>query len=274
MTLSELYDQIRIKRSFLCIGLDVDLDRVPESIRNQPVPIFKFCKEIVDATHEYAIAYKPNIAFFEAYGSKGWSALERLMDYIKSNYPEIFTIADAKRCDIGNSSVRYAVAFFNHLKFDAITLSPYMGRDSIEPFLRFPDKHVILLALTSNHGALDFQLNGYGENSLYLDVIRKSQEWSGADRILYVVGATKPQYFKKIRSIVPNSFLLVPGIGAQGGSLESVVESGFNSRCGLIVNSSRAIIYAKAEKSFKNVLRAKAEQIQSEMRDYVVGILE
>lgn len=274
MTLSELYEQIKIKKSFLCVGLDVDLDRVPKHIREQSDPIFEFCKEIVDATHEYAIAYKPNIAFFEAYGSEGWSALERLMDYMKANYPEIFTIADAKRGDIGTSSVRYAVAFFNHLKFDAITLSPYMGRDSIEPFLGFPDKHVILLALTSNHGALDFQLNDYDENSLYLDVIRKSQKWSGADRILYVVGATKPKYLKKIRSIVPDSFLLVPGVGAQGGSLAKVVASGFNSRCGLIVNSSRAIIYAIAEKSFKNVLRAKAEQIQSEMRDYVVGTLE
>lgn len=270
MTLSELYDQIRIKRSFLCIGLDVDLGRVLETIREHPDPIFKFCKEIVDATHKYAIAFKPNLAFFEAYGSKGWIALERLMDYINEEYPEIFTIADAKRGDIGTSSERYAEAFFNHLKFDAITLSPYMGRDSIEPFLRFPDKHVILLSLTSNHGALDFQLNDYGENSLYLDVISKSQEWKGADRILYVVGATKPQYLKKIRSIVPDNFLLVPGIGAQGGSLESVISTGFNSRCGLIVNSSRSIIYASSEDDFRQASAKKAQMIQSEMKECVV----
>ncbi len=266
MNKAELVKQIQKKKSFLCVGLDVDLEKIPAHLLSLEDPLFEFSRQIIDATHHVAVAFKPNTAFFEAYGIKGWKALEKINKYIKKEYPEIFTIADAKRGDIGNTSTRYAKAFFEDLNFDSVTVAPYMGRDSVEPFLAFEDKFTIMLALTSNPGGLDFQTfqdqNGF---HLYEKVLQTSLTWKNADRLMYVVGATRPEYFQKIRKIVPDHFLLVPGVGAQGGSLEDVCAYGLNKEVGLLVNSSRGIIYASDKEYFAKVAREKAEELQQEM---------
>jgi orotidine-5'-phosphate decarboxylase len=267
MTKEQLIEQIKIKKSFLCIGLDVDLDKIPSHLLDLEDPIFEFNKQIIDSTHELCVAYKPNIAFYEAYGIKGWKSLQKTIHYLNKNYPDIFTIADAKRGDIGNTSTRYAKAFFEDLNFDSITVAPYMGSDSVEPFLAFEDKFTILLALTSNKGGLDFQVlkddNGI---SLYEKVIKESLGWKNSDQLMYVVGATRPEYFKKIRNIAPNHFFLVPGIGAQGGDLKEVCKYGMNDNIGLLINSSRGIIFASKEKDFAKKAEEKALEIQQEMQ--------
>jgi orotidine-5'-phosphate decarboxylase len=253
----KLIEQIKQKQSFLCIGLDVDLSKIPKHLLETDDPIFKFNKAIIDATHHLAVAYKPNTAFYEAYGIEGWIALQKTITYLHNHYPEIFTIADAKRGDIGNTSGRYAKAFFENLAFDAITVAPYMGKDSVEPFLAYENKFTILLALTSNEGAFDFQTLQIEKEELYKKVLQTSQSWKNAHNLMYVIGATKASYFKEIRKIVPNNFLLVPGVGAQGGSLEEVCKYGMNKDTGLLINSSRGILYASGEKDF--ALKAKEE---------------
>jgi orotidine-5'-phosphate decarboxylase len=266
MNKQKLIEQIRRKKSFLCIGLDVDKAKLPQHLLKEADPIFEFNKAVIDATHHLAVAYKPNTAFYEAYGLEGWKSLEKTINYLNENYPEVFTIADAKRGDIGNTSSRYAEAFFEDLAFDSVTVAPYMGSDSIEPFLAFKDKFAIMLALTSNKGGLDFQVgtDQQGE-ALYEKVLRTSLGWSNSDRLMYVVGATRPEYFEKIRRIVPNHFLLVPGVGAQGGSLSDVCQYGLNSEVGLLVNSSRGIIYASSGKDFAEKAAEKASELQEEM---------
>lgn len=260
-----LIQQIKKKKSFLCIGLDVDLNKIPKYLLETEDPIFAFNKAIIDATHQYAVAYKPNTAFYEAYGLKGWQSLEKTIQYLNQNYPEVFTIADAKRGDIGNTSAMYAKAFFEDLAFDAVTVAPYMGKDSVEPFLNFEDKFTILLALTSNEGAIDFQTLQTGNKPLYKQVLETSKEWKNSQRLMYVVGATKAEYFKEIRAIVPDSFLLVPGVGAQGGSLQEVCKFGLNKDVGLLVNSSRGIIYASSESDFAEKAAIQARFLQEEM---------
>jgi orotidine-5'-phosphate decarboxylase len=267
MTTQALIEQIRKKRSFLCIGLDTDLEKIPAYLLSEEDPIFSFNKAIIDATHKYAVAYKPNTAFYEAYGLKGWKSLKKTIDYLNENHPEIFTIADAKRGDIGNTSARYAKAFFQEMGFDSITVAPYMGKDSVEPFLDFPDKHAILLALTSNEGASDFQTLKTDNTELYKAVLKKSKAWENSSRLMYVVGATKAEYLTEIRKIIPDSFLLVPGVGAQGGSLEEVCKYGMTKDVGLLVNSSRAIIYASDTSNFAEIAGAKAEVMQREMAE-------
>ncbi len=265
MTTENLEKQIRLKKSFLCIGLDVDLNKIPPHLLTAEDPIFEFNKAIIDATHDLAVSYKPNIAFYEAYGIKGWQALQKTIAYLNENYPEIFTIADAKRGDIGNTSAMYAKAFFEDLNFDSVTVAPYMGKDSIEPFLTFKDKHTIMLALTSNEGAFDFQTLEQQGKPLYQTVLETSKKWQNAENLMYVVGATKADYFLEIRKIVPHSFLLVPGIGAQGGSLQEVCKYGLSSNIGLLINSSRDIIYAGNELDFALKARIKAQILQVEM---------
>ena len=265
MTLDKLISEIRKKNSFLCIGLDVDLDKIPAHLLKEEDPIFEFNKAIIDATHHLAVAYKPNIAFYEAYGLKGWKSLKRTIDYLNQNYSEIFTIADAKRGDIGNTSTMYAKAFFEDLAFDAVTVAPYMGKDSIEPFLSFQDKHTILLALTSNQGAFDFQTQKIGDKEVYKTVLETSKSWDKSENLMYVVGATKAEYFKEIREIIPNSFLLVPGVGAQGGNLEDVCKYGLTKDVGLLVNSSRGIIYASNGIDFATIAATEAEKLQKQM---------
>ncbi len=267
MTTVDLIEQIRKKRSFLCIGLDTDLEKIPTYLLSEEDPIFSFNKAIIEATHHFAVAYKPNTAFYEAYGLKGWKSLKKTIDYLNDTHPEIFTIADAKRGDIGNTSARYAKAFFQEMGFDAVTIAPYMGKDSVEPFLEFPGKHAILLALTSNDGAFDFQTLKSGNTELYKAVLRKSRSWENSSRLMYVVGATKAEYLTEIRKIIPHSFLLVPGVGAQGGSLEEVCKYGMNEDVGLLVNSSRAIIYASDSSNFAEIAGAKAEVMQREMAE-------
>ncbi len=247
------------------MGLDTDLEKIPTHLLQEEDPIFAFNKAIIDATHEYCVAYKPNIAFYEAYGLDGWKSLERTMVYLNENYPEMFTIADAKRGDIGNTSTRYAKAFFETLNFDSITIAPYMGKDSVEPFLEFEDKHTILLALTSNQGAFDFQTKNVEGHELYKEVLTVSKTYKGSERLMYVVGATKATYLKDIREIVPESFLLVPGVGAQGGSLEEVCKYGITKDVGLLVNSSRGILYASAQEDFAEAASNKAKEIQQQM---------
>jgi orotidine-5'-phosphate decarboxylase len=265
MTQAQLTAEIRRKESFLCIGLDTDLEKIPEFLRGTKDPLFAFNKAIIDATHDLCVAYKPNTAFYEAYGSKGWRALERTITYLNDSYPNHFTIADAKRGDIGNTSGRYARAFFEAMSFDSVTVAPYMGRDSVEPFLAFDNKFVILLALTSNAGAFDFQTLPTPDEALYLQVLRKTREYAHADRLMYVVGATKASFLKEIREIVPDQFLLIPGVGAQGGSLEEVCMYGLNSQVGLLVNSSRGIIYASDGADFAEAAREKAEALRLQM---------
>ena len=265
MTTQELTNQIHKKKSFLCIGLDVDLDKIPQHLLQEEDPIFEFNKAIIDATHQLCVAYKPNIAFYEAYGLKGWKALEKTIQYINKNHPEIFTIADAKRGDIGNTSSRYAKVFFEDLAFDSITVSPYMGKDSVEPFLTFENKHTILLALTSNEGASDFQIKTVEGKELYKQVIETSLTWENSERLMYVVGATKTEYLAEIRQIIPDSFLLVPGVGTQGGNLKEVCKYGMNKDIGLLINSSRGIIYASHGLDFAQSAAEKASELQQQM---------
>ena len=273
MNKTQLIEQIKIKKSFLCIGLDVDLDKIPKHLLELDDPIFEFNKQIIDATHQLAVAYKPNIAFYEAYGIKGWKSLERTIDYLNKEYPEMFTIADAKRGDIGNTSTRYAKAFFEDLSFDSVTVAPYMGSDSVEPFLAFADKFTILLALTSNKGGLDFQVLKDGDGTtLYEKVLQESLTWKNSDKLMFVIGATRPEYFKKIRKIVPNHFLLVPGIGAQGGDLQEVCTYGLTDDIGLLVNSSRGIIYASSNIDFAEKAKEKALELQSEMMEIIENL--
>ncbi len=265
MTTQQLIDQIRIKKSFLCVGLDVDLDKIPKHLLTLEDPIFEFNKAIIDATHDVVVSYKPNTAFYEAYGLKGWTSLQKTIEYINENYPDIFTIADAKRGDIGNTSSMYAKAFFEDLKFDSVTVAPYMGKDSVEPFLAFENKHTIMLALTSNEGAFDFQTLQTNTQELYKQVLETSKTWKNSSNLMYVVGATKAEYFTEVRKIVPDSFLLVPGVGAQGGSLSEVCKYGMNDSIGLLINSSRGIIYASNGTDFAQKAREEALKIQQEM---------
>lgn len=265
MTTQQLVQQIKQKKSFLCIGLDVDLSKVPKHLLELEDPIFEFNKAIIDATHDLCVSYKPNMAFYEAYGLKGWQSLEKTITYINEKYPEIFTIADAKRGDIGNTSTMYAKAFLEDLNFDSVTIAPYMGKDSVEPFIAFENKFAIMLALTSNEGAFDFQTKNLDGEALYKKVIKTSKTWKNSKNLMYVVGATKAEYFTEIRKIIPDSFLLVPGIGAQGGSLQEVCKYGINQQVGLLVNASRSIIYASQEKDFDQKARAEALKIQQEM---------
>ncbi|RTZ05615.1 orotidine-5'-phosphate decarboxylase [Flavobacterium bomense] len=265
MTTQQLIDQIQQKKSFLAVGLDVDLTKIPQHLLELEDPIFEFNKAIIDATHDLAVAYKPNVAFYEAYGLKGWTSLQKTINYINSTYPDIFTIADAKRGDIGNTSAMYAKAFFEDLNFDSITVAPYMGKDSVEPFLAFKSKHTIMLALTSNEGAFDFQTLNLNGKELYKQVLEISKNWKNSENLMYVVGATKAEYFTEIRKIVPDSFLLVPGVGAQGGSLAEVCKYGMNANVGLLINSSRAIIYASNGTDFADKARTEALKMQQEM---------
>jgi orotidine-5'-phosphate decarboxylase len=265
MTTKELIGQIKTKKSFLCIGLDVDLNKIPAHLLDLDDPIFEFNKAIIEATYDLAVSYKPNMAFYEANGIKGWNSLQKTINYINDNYPEIFTIADAKRGDIGNTSSMYAKAFFEDLNFDSVTVAPYMGRDSVEPFLAFENKHTILLALTSNEGAFDFQTLNVDGKELYIQVLETSKNWKNSENLMYVVGATKAEYFSEIRKIVPDSFLLVPGVGAQGGSLQEVCKYGLNANVGLLINSSRAIIYASNGTDFAQKAREEALKMQEEM---------
>jgi orotidine-5'-phosphate decarboxylase len=265
METAALVAQIRQKKSFLCIGLDVDIDKIPPHLLQTDDPIFEFNKAIIDATHDLCVSYKPNTAFYEAYGVKGWVALEKTIAYLNANYPEQFTIADAKRGDIGNTSGRYAKAFLEDLAFDSVTVAPYMGKDSVEPFLEFENKHTILLALTSNEGAFDFQTQQVEKQELYKKVIETSKKWKNSHQLMYVVGATKAEYLQDIRTIIPDSFLLVPGVGAQGGSLEAVWHYGKNDQIGLLVNSSRGIIYASSGVDFAEKARGEALKLQQQM---------
>ena len=272
MNYQKLIEQIRKKRSFLCVGLDTDIKLIPEHLLEKPDPVFAFNKEIIDATAEFTVAYKPNLAFYESQGSKGWESLEKTVMYIRSKYKDVFLIADAKRGDIGNTSGLYARAFFEKLNFDAVTVAPYMGEDSVKPFMTYPDKWVILLALTSNKGAFDFQFlkDEASGNMLFESVLKTSQNWGTAENMMYVVGATKAQKIKEIRQIVPDHFLLVPGVGAQGGSLQEVAKNGLNSNCGLLVNSSRAIIYASNEVDFAEKAHDAALEVQQEMESLLI----
>jgi orotidine-5'-phosphate decarboxylase len=265
MTTQQLIDQIQLKKSFLCVGLDVDLNKIPTHLLALEDPIFEFNKAIIDATHDLCVAYKPNTAFFEAYGIKGWQSLQKTINYINEKHPDIFTIADAKRGDIGNTSSMYAKAFFEDLNFDSVTVAPYMGKDSVEPFLAFENKHTIMLALTSNEGAFDFQTLKVDGNELYKQVLETSKTWKNSENLMYVVGATKAEYFTEIRKIIPDSFILVPGVGAQGGSLQEVCKYGMNANVGLLINSSRAIIYASNSLDFVEKAREEALRMQQEM---------
>lgn len=269
MTTTQLVSEIRRKKSFLCIGLDTDIDKIPKFLLEKEDPVFEFNKTIINATHNYCVAYKPNTAFYEANGIKGWQSLQKTIQYINKNYPEIFTIADAKRGDIGNTSAMYAKAFFTDLEFDSVTVAPYMGKDSVEPFLAFNDKHTILLALTSNEGAFDFQTKTFEGKELYKQVLETSKTWHNAQNLMYVVGATKAEYFAEIRKIVPDSFLLVPGVGAQGGNLQDVCQYGLNENIGLLINSSRSIIYASNQIDFAEKAKEEACKIQQEMAVYI-----
>lgn len=264
-----LFENIVKKRSFLCVGLDSEIERIPSFLLTANDPMFEFNKRIIDATHEYAVAYKPNVAFYECYGAKGWISLEATVRYIKENYPEIFVIADAKRGDIGNTSKMYAKAFLENMPFDAITVAPYMGEDSVTPFLSYNEKWVVLLALTSNKGADNFQYHNEDGIKLFERVLSISQKWGTINNLMYVVGATRAEMLKSIRKLVPDHFLLIPGIGAQGGSLEEVAKYGLNSKCGLLVNSSRGIIFADNSKSFDKVAGEKAKEMQAEMGKYL-----
>jgi orotidine-5'-phosphate decarboxylase len=269
MTTQQLHEQILQKKSFLCVGLDPDLTKIPPHLLETEDPIFEFNKAIIDATHDLTVGYKPNTAFFEAYGIKGWMSLQKTINYINENFPEIFTIADAKRGDIGNTSSMYAKAFFEDLSFDSVTVAPYMGKDSVEPFLAFENKHTIMLALTSNEGAFDFQTLTTNGKELYKQVLETSKTWKNSHNLMYVVGATKAEYFTEIRKIVPDSFLLVPGIGAQGGSLSEVCKYGMNNKVGLLVNSARAIIYASKGTDFAEKAREEALSVQQAMESII-----
>lgn len=270
MTKQELFEQILKKKSYLCVGLDTDIKKIPSHLLKEKDPIFEFNRRIIDATVDVAVAYKPNIAFYEALGAKGWESLQRTMEYLPKN---CFSIADAKRGDIGNTSGLYARAFFDKntsgFDFDSVTVAPYMGADSVLPFLEFGGKWVILLALTSNAGSDDFQQLKVGDKYLYEAVLERSQKWADSERMMYVVGATKADKLQEIRQIIPENFLLVPGVGTQGGSLEEVSKYGMNKQCGLLVNSSRAIIYASSEENFAEIAGKEARKVQIEMEEYL-----
>ncbi|SDC10039.1 orotidine-5'-phosphate decarboxylase [Williamwhitmania taraxaci] len=271
MTSRELFENIKKKQSFLCVGLDSDLNKIPEFLLAKEDPIFEFNKRIVDATVPYAVAFKPNLAFYEVLGSQGWISLQRIVKYIKENYPDIFLIADAKRGDIGNTSKMYAKVFFKHFQFDAVTLSPYMGQDTVTPFIGNEGKWVILLALTSNDSAAELQMLPVGDGSqrLFEKVIDASMHWGSENNLMYVVGATKANMLADVRKLVPHHFLLIPGVGEQGGSLQEVVQYGMNSQCGLLVNSSRAIIYADRTQKFAEVAGQKAKELQMQMAGFL-----
>jgi orotidine-5'-phosphate decarboxylase len=269
MNHSQLFESIRKKRSFLCVGLDPEIDKIPAFLHKEKDPVFEFNRRIIDATHQFAVAYKPNVAFYECNGATGWNTLEKTVKYLKGKKPGVFVIADAKRGDIGNTSKMYAKSFFENMPFDAITVAPYMGEDSVTPFLSYKNKWVVLLALTSNKGADDFQYHDEDGIKLFERVITVSQKWSTIDNMMYVVGATRAEMFKNIRKIVPDHFLLVPGVGAQGGSLEEVSKYGMNSTCGLLVNSSRGIIFADSSENFDKVAGEKAHELQTDMEKYL-----
>lgn len=276
MNRDQLYEQIRRKESFLCLGLDTELPKIPEHLQREEFPFFAFNREILDATHDLMVACKPNVAFYESLGTPGWTQFEMTVSYIREQYPDIFIIADAKRGDIGNTARKYAETFFNQTDCDAVTVAPYMGQDSVTPFLGYPGKWAVLLALTSNPGADDFQMLPAGNNErLFETVLRKSSTWGTVDNTMYVVGATRASLLVNVRAIVPDHFLLIPGVGAQGGDLKEVAEYGMNASCGLLVNSSRAIIYADSTRRFAEVAREKAGEMQREMRgllrDEVIG---
>ena len=267
MDRQQLIEQIKTKRSFLCVGLDTDLKKVPQHLLDGEDPIFSFNKAIIDATADYCVAYKPNLAFYEAFGVSGMMAFEKTVKYLKENYPDHFIIADAKRGDIGNTSAMYARTFFEEYDVDSLTVAPYMGEDSVTPFLGYEGKWVILLALTSNKGSHDFQLTADSEGErLFEKVLRTSQQWGTADNMMYVVGATQGKMFEDIRRVAPDHFLLVPGVGAQGGSLEEVCRYGMTPRCELLVNSSRGIIYADSTEDFAKVAGEKARELQEQMQ--------
>ncbi len=270
MNKQQLFENIKKKQSFLCVGLDTDIKKIPQHLLSEEDPIFAFNKAIIDATADYCVAYKPNLAFYESLGVKGMQSFEKTVAYLRENYPDQFIIADAKRGDIGNTSEMYARSFFDHIKVDAVTVAPYMGEDSVKPFLIYPEAWVILLALTSNKGSHDFQLteDANGER-LFEKVLKKSQDWATDEQMMYVVGATQGKMFLDIRKHAPNHFLLVPGVGAQGGSLAEVAQYGMNDQCGLLVNSSRAIIYADKTENFANVAREAAYTVQREMAGYL-----
>lgn len=270
MNQAELFRYIRKKRSFLCVGLDSEPDKIPPFLLKGKDPVFEFNRRIIDATHKYTVAYKPNVAFYECNGAAGWVSLEKTVRYIKENYPGIFVIADAKRGDIGNTSKMYAKAFLENMPFDAVTVAPYMGEDSVTPFLTVKEKWVVLLALTSNKGASDFQYHNEDGIRLFERVLTVSQKWGDTDNIMYVVGATRADMLRDIRKIVPDHFLLVPGVGAQGGSLEDVAKYGLNNSCGLLVNSSRGIIFADSTENFDKVAGEKAKELQAEMEKYLI----
>jgi len=269
MDYTKLFENIVKKHSFLCVGLDSEIEKIPSFLLKEEDPVFEFNKRIIDATHKYSVAYKPNVAFYECYGAKGWISLEATVRYIRENYPDLFIIADAKRGDIGNTSKMYAKAFFENMSFDAITVAPYMGEDSVIPFLSYNDKWVVLLALTSNMGADDFQYHDEDGIKLFERVLSVSQKWGTINNMMYVVGATRAEMLKDIRRLVPDHFLLVPGVGAQGGSLEDVARYGMNSKCGLLVNSSRGIIFADKSENFDKVAGEMAKEIQIEMEKYL-----
>ncbi|MBR2618179.1 MAG: orotidine-5'-phosphate decarboxylase [Paludibacteraceae bacterium] len=273
MTRAELFENIKRKKSFLCVGLDTDITKIPEHLFEEDDAMFRFNKAIIDATAPYCVAYKPNLAFYESIGLEGWDVLDRTVEYIKTNYPDQFLIADAKRGDIGNTSAMYARTFFGNMDFDTVTVAPYMGEDSVSPFLAYPNKFVTLLALTSNKGAFDFQLMEDKEDGkrLFEKVLETSQKWGNEDQLMYVVGATKAEMLSDIRKIVPNHFLLVPGVGAQGGSLQAVAEYGMNNQCGLLVNSSRAIIYADKGEDFAQAAGKAAAEVQAEMAELLAA---
>lgn len=268
MNREQLIEQIKTKKSFLCVGLDTDIKKIPQHLLQEEDPIFAFNKAIIDATAPYCVSYKPNLAFYEAFGVKGMVSFEKTIKYLKENYPNHFIIADAKRGDIGNTSAMYARTFFEEYGIDSITVAPYMGEDSVTPFLTYEGKWVILLALTSNKGSHDFQLteDTQGEK-LFEKVLRISQQWGNEDNMMYVVGATQGKMFEDIRRVAPRHFLLVPGVGAQGGSLEEVCRYGMTNECGLLVNSSRAIIYASDKENFAEIAAEKAKELQMQMKD-------
>ena len=272
MNREQLFEQIKQKRSFLCVGLDSDILKIPQHLKDTSDPLFAFNKEIIDATQDLCVAYKPNLAFYESLGVSGWASLEKTVRYIREEYPEQFIIADAKRGDIGNTSNLYARAFFENMDFDAVTVAPYMGEDSVKPFMTYQGKWVILLALTSNKGAADFQYlkDETSGDQLFESVLKTSQTWGDTDQMMYVVGATKAEKLKEIRSIVPDHFLLVPGVGAQGGSLAEVAQNGMNDQCGLLVNSSRQIIYASSETDFAEKARVAAMDVQVDMEELLL----
>lgn len=269
MTHSDLFENIRKKKSFLCVGLDTEAEKLTRAVLAEKDPVFAFNRRIIDATSSYVVAYKPNVAFYESDGAKGWETLEKTVNYIKENYPDIFVIADAKRGDIGNTSRMYAKAFLENLPFDAVTVVPYMGEDSITPFLSVPGKWAVILAITSNKGSADFQYHNEDGIKLFERVISVSKKWGTIDNTMFVVGATKPEMLREVRKIVPDHFLLVPGVGTQGGSLEEVAKYGMNNKCGLLVNSSRAIIFADSSPDFDKTAGEKALELQEEMERYL-----